>query len=169
MIDDAYRVAVAPSKHDAAGDLLAALPRALRDSPQASLQQLQQQYQLHAQLLVLFMHAAAQQATGSQQYPVWAFAAATGSARAVHQCQTLEDAIQAVHKKAQASTVQPPQHQQGLTELQLPAAVVQQHQQLQQQLLSELLQLRRSQLDAAPAAGSSSSSSSSSSSRLWRA
>jgi hypothetical protein len=43
----------------------------------------------------------------------------------------------------------------------LPAAVVQQHQQLQRQQLFELLHLRRSQLDAAPAAGSSNSSSSS--------
>jgi hypothetical protein len=52
-----------------------------------------------------------------------------GSARAVHQCQTLEDAIRAVHKKLQASTAQPPQHQQGLTKVQLPAGVVQKHQQ----------------------------------------
>jgi hypothetical protein len=106
-------------KHPAAADLLAALPRTLRDLPQAALQQLLQQ-ELHAQPMFLFMHAAAQQAISGPQYPAWAYVAANGSARAAHQCSP--SSMLSRQGKAQASTAQLPQHQQNQTELPLTSS-----------------------------------------------
>jgi hypothetical protein len=157
----AYTSCVVPVEGDThgAGFLLLAAPLEIAFAPPAALQRLQQQHQLHAQLHALFVHAAAQQSSRAE-YGRCLVYACSASFKARHHCRCISGAVHAMQVTARKMSSPSLGQPHLLIEPQLPAAVVDEVQQLQPQLLSDLLGLRRSKLSAAPAATAAAGSSS---------